>query len=97
MSVNYIYDAVMKTSEYLTMLRKVGKYNFRKTINMSNQDLDKLMDENGLKLTASIRDGFIMDGFIKSKELQEEYEQFHRETMVELEKIYKESQENGSN
>ena len=95
MNHNFIYDSVKKTSEYLHMLSKVGKYNFRKTINMSNQDLDKLIEENGLKLTASVRDGFIMNWFIESKELREEYEQFHRETMAELEKIYNKENENG--
>jgi hypothetical protein len=93
METDYLYNSVKETTKFLDILRNVGRFKYRQTINLSNQELDKLIEDNQMRISAAVRDSIILYNFVESKELATEYEAFHANVMAKLKVIYEKEKE----
>lgn len=57
-------ESVAATEDFLSMLKQVGSYNFRKTIHLSDVELSKLLDDNITAQLRVTRDYYIMWEFV---------------------------------
>lgn len=87
MTTKELYDHVKSVSEFLINLSKIGKYKFRRTIRLSDVELQEIVEKDSAKILASVRDVVIYHDFIADKGLIEEFEKYHNKIMGEIKAV----------
>jgi len=83
--VDGLLESVSKTESFLDLLRKIGKYDFRKNIHLSDVELTNMLNENITAQLCAAREYFLMFSYMRKDEKRwKEFGDFRTECMKEV-------------
>lgn len=77
-------QAVNATGAFLDMLKQIAKYTYRRNIKLSDEELEKHIEDQIINLLQANREYYLMHHFIMRENLWPRWEMFRAEVQKEL-------------